>query len=163
MNTFDIDIHVDNEAELYNSFDRMGLTLSAEVMDYISARYTEKHFGDTVRLVFSGASIDIDRMKAALHRYVQEELDKTAKMRSRNRWKQLRLFLIGLIFIGAYFLLDNALPSVPVELLSIVGSFAIWEAANIWIVENPETRLRERFLNRLLQTEVIVEGQQNQE
>ena len=69
----------------------------------------------------------------------------------------LRLLVIGLIFVAAGILLSAGLDSILLELLSIVGSFAVWEAANIWIVENPEIKLRERFLRRLMETEIIVD------
>lgn len=54
-------------------------------------------------------------------------------------------------------LLDGVFGSVPVELISIVGSFAVWEAANIWIVENPRTRLAKKTLKKLNSTKIVIE------
>ena len=57
----------------------------------------------------------------------------------------------------AAILLDGIIGSVPVELISIVGSFAVWEAANIWIVENPRNRLAKRTLKKLNSTRIVIE------
>lgn len=38
--------------------------------------------------------------------------------------------------------------------LTRIGSFAVWEAANIWIVENPQMRMQRRKLTKLTETEV---------
>ena len=108
-------------------------------------------------LIFSGTEIDENKLYAALHRHVQSELAQIKRSKRFNFIKQLRLFLIGLAFVAAGILLGKYLNSIPVEILSIIGSFAVWEAANIWIVENPALRLKQRLNEKLLQAEIRVE------
>ena len=72
----------------------------------------------------------------------------------RSRVKQLWLFLVGIAFIGFWLLLAANIESIAVEVLSIIGSFAIWEAANIWIVEAPKMRIHKRLLERLKNTRI---------
>ena len=157
MAEFRISVHVSDEDTLYNPFDAAKQTLSAALTDYITSCYTEKHFHESAVLVFSGTHIDGERLKKALLRYIQKELEHNDRRRKRNVVKMLRLLVIGLLFVSAGILLGKRLNSILLEVLSIIGSFAVWEAANIWIVENPETALRERFLKRLMETSVIVE------
>ena len=38
--------------------------------------------------------------------------------------------------------------------LSIIGSFAVWEAANVWIVDKPAMQLQQRRLKKMMETEV---------
>ena len=68
--------------------------------------------------------------------------------------KQVRLFAIGLAFIAIWLLVKTITNVLIVEILSIIGSFAIWEASNIWIVEKPNIRLKRHMLRRLMDTEV---------
>ncbi|MBR2794599.1 MAG: hypothetical protein IKE16_08130 [Solobacterium sp.] len=39
-------------------------------------------------------------------------------------------------------------------MLFIISSFAVWESANIRILDNPEIRIYEKFLKRLKQAEI---------
>ena len=89
MKPFEISIRVEDENDLYNHFDAQGMTLSDDLTAYIARCYTEKHFGEDVRITFSGAKIDAERLKAALHRYIDRELEQNAKERKSNLFKQL--------------------------------------------------------------------------
>ena len=157
MDTYEIKIHVNDESELYNSFDETKSTLNESLLSYLQDRYTEKEFGKSVVLIFSGKGIDEKNLKAALRHYVEAELERIKRNGKLNLIKQLRLFLIGLVFVAAGIILGKYLNSIPVEILSIVGSFAVWEAANIWIVENPTLRLQKRLNEKLLKAEIRVE------
>ncbi|MBQ8935373.1 MAG: hypothetical protein IJ049_03100 [Oscillospiraceae bacterium] len=157
MRAVQINIHVDREDDLYNSFDSGRQTLSNDLIEYISDCYTEKHLDERAVLSFSGASIDTECLKNALQRYVRHEIEQNDRERKRNFAKMIRLLAIGLVFVAAAILLSTRLDSILIELISIVGSFAVWEAANIRIVENPSVRLRECFLKRLQETEIVVE------
>ncbi len=65
------------------------------------------------------------------------------------------MFLIGIIFIMLWIFIGASIEAVGAEVLSIIGSFAIWEAANIWIVDNPEIDLEIKRLKRVEQAEII--------
>ena len=149
METYEIRIHIDDESELYNPFDESKSMLSDDLLSYLQERYTEKDFRKRAVLIFSGARIDGDNLRSALHRYVEAELDMIRRKKRFNFLKQLRLFIIGIVFVAAGIVLGNYLDSVPLEILSIIGSFAVWEAANIWIVENPTIRLQSRLNEKL--------------
>ena len=158
MGTYEIRIHINDESELYNSFDESKSTLNESLLSYLQERYTEKEFGKRAVLVFSGAKIDEDRLRAALRRHVETELDLIKRKKKFNFLKQLRLFLIGLVFVAAGIILGGYLNSIPLEILSIIGSFAVWEAADIWIVENPTVRLQKRLNEKLLEAEIIIKS-----
>ena len=47
------------------------------------------------------------------------------------------------------------------EVLFIIGSFAVWEAANIWIVEKPRRHMERTKVRKLMDTEIrftVAEG-----
>lgn len=157
MTNYEIKVKISEESDLYSPFDPDGLALNGDFLDYITDQYEQKNFGEAVTLTFHGAEIDEVRLKRALDAHVDGEIIKVSKQIQLNRMKQPRLFLIGLLFVAAGILLATYWSAVPVEILSIVGSFAVWEAANIWIVGNPTLKLRKRFLNELKNAEIHVE------
>ena len=63
--------------------------------------------------------------------------------------------MIGIAFIAVWLVLSAFTGTVIAEVLSIIGSFAVWEAANIWIIDRPEMRLTRMRLKKLMETEVI--------
>lgn len=157
MDSFEIRINLNDENELYNSFDPGRKTLNDDLLSYLTDRYGEKELGKKAVLIFSGARIDDSHLKSALRRHIEIELEKNTKQKKYNFLKQLWLIIIGIVFVAAGMVLGRYFESVPVEILSIIGSFAVWEAANIWIVENPGLRLRKKLLTRLRDAEIIFE------
>ena len=156
MQTFEIKIIVNDESELYSPFDPDKRILSDDLIAYLSDRYQEKEIGKKTVLVFEGVEIVAKNLESALHEHIAAELQKIDKQKKINILKQLRLFVIGLVFVATGIILTNYISAVPTELLSIIGSFAVWEAANIWIVGNPSLKFRQKFLKKLLEADIIV-------
>lgn len=158
---YEIHLTIQNEKELYNPFDETCRTLSSNVSDYLAGQYGRKETGDEIVLKIKCCEpVNFERVCAAFQELIREQELHNANQKKLNRIKQLWLFGVGVVFVAAGILLDGVLGSVPVELISIVGSFAVWEAANIWIVENPRTRLARRMLKKLNATKIIIEQPQ---
>lgn len=155
MGTCEIKLRIHDEAELYNPFDEDRQVLSDEVLSYIMGRFDEKRLGEAAAIrIVSDGEIDRENVTEAFRGLIQSRLSINAKERKKNSAKMLRLFIIGLAFVTAGIVLGVKLDAVPTEILSIIGSFAVWEAANIWIVENPQTRMERRLLTRLAESEI---------
>lgn len=155
---YEICLKLRSEADLYNPFDESCRTLNGDVADYLSAQYGKSELGDEIILkIRCDEPVDFERVKAAFQELIHEKELHTAHQKRLNRVKQLWLLAVGVVFVAAAILLDGILGAVFVELLSIVGSFAVWEAANIWIVENPRTRLAKKTLKKLNATKIVIE------
>lgn len=155
---YEISLRIHDENELYNSFDESGKTLNTDVADYLAEQYGSKDAEDEIILkIKCDGPVDFDRMRDAFHVLIRKQELHIANQKRINRVKQIWLFCIGLVFVAAGIVLDGILGSVPVELISIVGSFAVWEAANIWIVQNPRTRLAQKILKKLNGTKIVIE------
>ena len=155
---YEINLRIKDESELYNPLDESCRTLSGDVSDYLSEQYGKKELDDEIVLkIKCGGPVDYERVRRAFQELIREQEVHNKNQKRINRMKQLWLFCIGVVFVAAAILLDGILGSVPVELISIVGSFAVWEAANIWIVENPRTRLANRTLKKLNSTRIVIE------
>lgn len=156
--TFEIKLTIQTEEELYNSFDEERRTLSADVIDYLDQKYQEKELGDslTVRIT-SAEPIDEENLRAAFRDYLDTQRLKLKKEQRRNSVKQLWMFAIGVFFIALGLVFADRLPALTGEIISTVGAFSMWEAASIWIVENPGNRLRRKWLDLLSHTKIICE------
>lgn len=154
----EINLRIHDEKELYDPFDESCRTLNSDVSDYLAGQYGRKEAGDEILLkIKCDGAVNFERVRGAFQELIREQELRNANQKRLNMVKQIWLFSIGVVFVAAGILLDSVLGSVPVELISIVGSFAVWEAANIWIVENPRTRLARRTLKKLNATKIVIE------
>ncbi len=155
---YEINLRIGEEKELYEPYDESCRTLSGSVADYLAGQYGKKDAGDEIILkIKCGGEVNADRVRGAFRELIREQELRNYNQKRLNRIKQLWLLCVGVVFVAAGILLDGVLGSVPVELISIVGSFAVWEAANIWIVENPRNRLAKRTLKKLNATRIVIE------
>lgn len=156
--TFEIRLRIHDEAELYSSFDEERSTISDDAVDYIFMRYKEKEFGEKMRIrIISDEDIDMDNLKNAFEKYLSVERLQLKKEKKTNAVKQLWMFGVGVLFIAVGLYAASVLPALLGEIISTIGAFAMWEAASIWIVENPRNRLKRKWIDSLMQTELTYE------
>lgn len=74
--------------------------------------------------------------------------------RKFNTLNMIRLMVIGIFFILLWLYVSAGTDGVGPEILSIIGSFAVWEATNILIVDNPEIRINKLLLRILENAEI---------
>ena len=141
---YEIRIKIHDEADLYEPFDPDGSLLSEDVVSYFSRRFQERAVGEAASLrIISDVPVN------------EERLEQNAREQRKYSLKQLYLVLIGLAFIALWLVLARTTEGIGSEVLSIIGSFAVWEAANIWIVEKPALRLSKHRLKGLADMEVL--------
>lgn len=98
--------------------------------------------------------INVERLKRAINTYVETEKRKLGFELKWNSLRQLRLFLIGIAFLALWLYASSITEGIWPELLSIIGSFAVWEAANIWVIDKPDIRIKIKLLNLLDKAEI---------
>jgi len=59
------------------------------------------------------------------------------------------MFGLGVLFITISLALQPVVNVVWFTVLSTIGAFSMWEAASIWIVQNPKLSMRKRIVARL--------------
>lgn len=107
--------------------------------------------------IISDEDIDMDNLKNAFEKYLSVERLQLKKEKKANTVKQLWMFGVGVLFIAVGLYAASVLPALLGEIISTIGAFAMWEAASIWIVENPRNRLKRKWVDSLMQTELTVE------
>ncbi len=155
---YEISLSIREEKELYSPFDESCKMLNSEVADYLAKQYNRKEADDDFALkIKCDGPVEFDRVRNAFQEMIKEQELHNTNRKRLNRIKQIWLFSIGSIFVAAGILLDGIIASIPVEIISIIGSFAVWEATNIWIVEKPRTRRVQRTIKKLKGTKILIE------
>lgn len=155
-NKFEIEIKISDESELYCSLDPKRLTLNDDVIDYIFTRYKEKNEkGRLVIIVISDKPIDMDNLKKTFDKYLNEQSFILKRQKRTNMKKQLWMFGIGVFFIILGLAAGSHISLLTSEIISTIGAFSLWEAASIWIVENPYNRVKQKWIRIISHTELI--------
>jgi len=143
-----IHIYVDS-IDLYNPLSNPNNPdLSEEIFEYIEK---ESYFipVDYPLRVIIHSSMDLDNAKIEekLKEYYWKQLADKDDDLKKNSVVSIILFAIGLVLLSAFFILQS-IPEVTDlfnEVFSIIGSFAIWESADCFLLNR--SRLRIEYLN----------------
>ena len=137
-----------NEEDLYCPYNREH-ELNDDVTNYIIKESRKKGIKDNVLIrIISKDKMDEESVRNAFNEWI-EQTDIFMKEEAKsNMVKQTIMAIIGLIFISLSVLLQSRLNAVIFTVLSTIGAFAIWEAASIWIVENPKLRHHARTIGK---------------
>ena len=150
-------ITIDDEKELYNKFDETQLTLDDKVVSYIEKNlYKKKLFDNLIIKIKSNNNVDTNKFTKAFKQYLNDRIELNQRLKNFNRVKQLRLFIIGLMLIIFSIIIGTVLNSIIYTIISTIGSFAIWETSNIWIIENMDSKVEKRILKSLLKAQIEI-------
>lgn len=156
---YEIKLKVRDESDLYNSFDPENEILSDEASSFLRKKFSENTFPfEKIELkIISEKSLNQERCKKNIKSYVENELNLLARQKKRSLIKQIWLLALGMFFIATWIFLESFTESVIATVVCIVGWFAVWEAANIWLVESPEMRIEKLKLQKMQKTEIKFE------
>lgn len=157
MKTTVIPLKIETEAELYHPFDAGKETLSDEVKSYLLARMEEIPVYEQISIeIETNNPIDIEHFRTCYEQYINGEIAKMEKEIRYNNMKKIRFFVIGLIFIVLSVLLATKFNTIIIEILSIVGSFSIWELTNLILIGNRELKWNKLNLKREQHTQITL-------
>ncbi len=152
----DLTIRIDSEDDLHNRFDPSRSRLSDEAIDYLLSDPSAFMTPRPVRLtVISPEPINEENARSAVDSTIDFYIKGLGREKRNNTIAQIRLFIIGITFISVWLTAATFLTGVWPEVLSIIGSFAVWEASNIWIKENPQINMRRKMLTSLKDAEIV--------
>lgn len=155
-NIYEIRMKIREEADLYSPLDPDQEAFSDDVIAYLERKYNERaNFRDKpVIHIISEKTVNAERVNRNFKAYMRKETELLTKEQKRASLRQARLFVIGILFIAVWLVFALNTDNIFVEVLSIIGSFSVWEAADIWIVEKPGIRIRKRMIKGLSETEI---------
>lgn len=132
--------------------------LSSELYDYIDRKlYAIPTFYE-IRICFHG-KLPVGASEAEIRSILTEHYaflfrDKEADLRI-NSLKMLGLALCGIVFLALYFALElSNLKPLFMEFLSIMGTFALWEAVDCWLLERKALKVERLYAGQAVLSEV---------
>lgn len=156
-----INIHVKNEDELYNGFDKTKKTLSDEVISYIEREEELIPIYNKIEIcIETDKKIDLENFMQAYDEYFEDVISTENKQIKFNNAKKVWLGLIGLIFVVASITLTNMFDTIVTDVLSIIGSFAIWEVADLIILGNKKIKLEKFHFAKLLNANINLKNEE---
>ena len=155
---YEIQLNIENEEQLYNSFDKFNNTLSDDVYSYINNRIEFTNITDKIEIkINSNEKIDSDHFIQAYNAYIDEQLKLAQKESKFNTTKQIWLLGIGILFIIFSLIFSEKINVIVLEIISTIGSFSIWESANSWLIERKIIKGKKIRLRRLKNAEIKFE------
>lgn len=145
-------LKINGEENLYNRYDPSRTRMSGDLFSYIKTCFEEVPLSerkDTEVHVISETPVDADVVKTLICSATDRELDTMRKKQKENRLKMWRLYIIGVVLIIVGFALALSLDQLILEVISIIGSMAVKDAATIQIEHNPDIRIRMMLLEQL--------------
>ena len=138
-NRFDISIRIDDQRDLYNGFDNRGETLSSDLIEYILNKILISNIEDGVSIdIVANIHIDVDKFRKAFKKSTQNEIDIVDKEIKYNRKKAFYTLMMGLLLLLLYCVLCLNISSPFIEIISIIGSFSVWQGAGLYLFDIPE-------------------------
>lgn len=133
-----IPIHLENKDELYSKYHPDKLVLNPDLLEYIEKVVYYIPYRFSIVLKISGINFT-EEEKIAIVKLLSEHFgmrvhDKRVDIKF-NTHKAIILFILGVIILYTSFLLSN-IDSIAfiTEIVSIAGTFAIWELVNtLWL------------------------------
>ncbi|MBQ8159531.1 MAG: hypothetical protein IJ083_02175 [Clostridia bacterium] len=147
-----IRIRLQSHADLFSRFDPTGTRLSGDLYSYIKTCFEEIPLLERTRAVIcleGDVETDGDRFLTLLRTAVDRELQRMDTDIRINRLKMWRLYIIGIVLVIVGVVLALSLNQIILQLISIVGSMAVKDAATIQIQHNPDLRVKKRLLEQL--------------
>ena len=158
----DVDL---TDAELYAPMSRGRLRrLNDEIFEHIE--YTANLLPTLVplRVVFCGVEPDPqerERVRELYERHYKVAMRDKLRDRRRNTSKMLYMILVGVVFLAIYLILAlNSEDNIFLEILSIIGSFSLWEAANCFLLERRDIQRELMAVAQFLTAEIVFEGEE---
>ena len=107
--------------------------------------------------IFSDTPVNEAHVKDAIRRHFLHEKDNIRFLSKIETYKMHALGILGTLFLSASYLLSHYTEGVFVEILTIIGWVAIWEAAGGVILRRPELYHFRKKYDFALKTEIIID------
>ena len=151
-----VNLVIGSESDLYCPYNN-DCELDEGIIDYIVRKAKGKKKGEEIVIRISSAEpVDEERVRNAFRKFVDDASLQLKREARKNTLKQLWMFVIGIVFIALSVILNAKIDIILFQIISTIGAFAIWEAASIWIVENPALTLT-KVVNKKLLSSITLE------
>ena len=155
-----IQLHIEKESDLYNSYDPSGMRINEGVYHYLksfcSPLDASKHVHDTLQIV-TDAPIDADRFQKVLHDAVEKDIAEFDRQIDRNNRRAIWECVFGVLFCALGIMLSVYLDQLLLTIISLLGTMGVKDAVTIVTTFNHDLKNLKKLMEpiRNIRLEVI--------
>ena len=159
MTTQEINLKIHEESDLYSPYDPKQKLLSEDVLSHLERNYINKHRSIGERFVlhiYSDTPLNEKDVVSSFSDYYSQEIENLSYQIKKLTGKQIGLIIFGVVFLSLWVYLSLIMDdAVKLEIVSIMGWVAIWEATSISIMQRPELVAMKKNYEQLLKGKII--------
>ena len=160
----EIKLRIHEEADLFTPLDPDRFILSDDVISYLNIKYEimyrkyrKKNEAYTIH-IFSDTPVNEHRVKDAIREHCSHEMENLRFLSKIETRKELSLGALGTVILSVWFILSHYTEGVFLEILTIMGWVAIWEATGGAILKRPELYQIKKKYELASKAEIIIEA-----
>lgn len=155
--------NVESESDIYSTFGGPG-DLNGEFVDYVIGKLKDSEKLEPVQLIFqSREPMDEQRVRDSISMWIKNEKHELKREEHASKLRQIWMLIIGVVFVAVSIAVELLVSEFSFTILSTIGAFALWEAANLWIVETPQLRIRRLLVKHMNENYTIIFKPMNEE
>ena len=151
-------IKIHEESDLFSAFDPDQDVLSEDIFGYIIRCFQHMKTGhgkSGVIQICSDIPVDEENVKDKIRKNFRREKDVINRALNLLFFKAACLGIFGAAVLSVWLFLSAGSESVALEILSIVGWVAVWETANILIIERHDLQYSKKNMDRIINSEIV--------
>ena len=150
-----IPIKVEDENDLYERFLPSALSFSGEFTAYLEDFLEDRKLGEGVSLELQASQpLDMEHFRSTFHAFIEKLIRRNNKAIRLANLKAILFLLLGMAFVSIRVALGDNVDTIGAEIISAVGSFALWGAAAGFIETMPTLRIEEKRLELFSKAEI---------
>ncbi len=156
----EIRLKVHEESDMFSPYDPDQMMLSEDISSYLTTCYENKHRAALEKYsvhIFTDKPINKEHVQQAIRAYCTQERSNNLHEMKIETLREVVLILLGVLFLALYFYLSSTYEGVWMEVLSIIGGVAVWEAASIAILSRPGLYRVEKIYDQASHAEIIID------
>ncbi len=144
-----IQLHIENESDLYNPYDPSRTRINEGVYHYLksycSPLEASKHVHDTLQII-TDSPIDEERFQRVLQDAVKKDIAEFERQIARNSRRAVWEGVLGLLFCALGIMLSVYLDEVLLTVISLLGTMGIMDTITINTTVNHDLKTLKKLL-----------------
>ena len=162
MATQTVKLKIHEESDLFTELDPDQRIMSEDVVSYLTDCFQQVHKKDGEDYVIhidSDTPVDHESVKQRVQEHFRREKETVKNSLKKLSLKAACLAVFGVVVLSIWFYLSKDSESVNLEVLSIVGWVAIWEATSVTIMGRHDLNVSKKIIDKMLKARIVISDQ----
>ena len=159
MTTQIIKMKIQEESDLFSPLDPDRKLLSGEVTDYLFRSFQNTYKDKTEKYaihITSDTPVNEESVKEKISEYICQEIDAINRSLKNLILKAVCLGIFGIVILSIWLFLSSSSENINLEILSIIGTVAVWESVSVIIMGRHDLLQSKKELKKMLKAEILI-------